>query len=291
MGLFDFKNTLSKVAKGVSDTVSNILEYEMEYDIHPTSSDSYSGYYESFHNYLDTHLNEWSNNKYNIYEMLAIHDVLDEILIYFWEPNFNYKETKIDLRLPEDFGNEYDITIGYLHYLRMLMMLVKNQEEFDFKEVDDAIKDILIFNENSYYTMDGASKEAVNNLLSSIPEITKKYLGKEVVPYLPPKIDEYPDTVRIVVASYNAERSYVNHPNDYNQQFESDRRNDYYAQQAEQEERERRMRYDQEERERRTREEEAIRNRAYWDIQDGLAPQSTSNSYLNAYDDYKDKGY
>ena len=131
MGLFDFKNTLSKVAKGVSDTVSNILEYEMEYDIHPTTSDSYSGYYESFHNYLDTHLNEWSNNKYNIFEMLAIHDVLDEILIYFWEPNFNYKETKIDLRLPEDFGNEYDITIGYLHYLRMLMMLVKNQEEFD----------------------------------------------------------------------------------------------------------------------------------------------------------------
>ena len=87
--------------------------------------------------------------------------------------------------MPEDFGNEYDITIGYLHYLRMMALVTKPQEEYDLKEIDDIIKGVLCFNENSFYMMDGATKEAMISLIEKIPQIRETGIK---VPSIEPRL-------------------------------------------------------------------------------------------------------
>lgn len=190
MGLFD---GLKKLGKGVDNFLNALDDYEMDYDKNMNDPILAVDYYLAFHNYIDTHINELSVNRYDIYELLAIHDALDEIIIRSWPCNTIFKrEGLIFDNVPKNPNCK--VTLG--SYLLDRLCTLSLNEIGMFNHIDYILSNILNFAASYNFMYIDISKELLRSLASDMKNVSPLFRNIDI--QMPSFYDRCPEHVENV---------------------------------------------------------------------------------------------
>lgn len=270
-GFFKAKEKFADFKEAALDFINSIPEYEMDFSGDPTQDITYAQFCELLHNYIDTHLNELSVNKYSILDLIAIHDAIDEIVMKCWNPNFAYKHLAYCQKEYPEFVNMQKITWGF--WCLLFMEMYTKTHHFD--DIRDIISTIIDRSLNTEATPSGITRQICMEMQNSIAVMYAK-LKKEVIEI------EIPEDIDVIVARIQANmEEYLRSINaiNYNQINMPSNNNNYYADPS----------YTPDQN---IVNNNSINNTYYYDQMNqarndalnGYAPQNFSDSYLNEYE-------